>query len=584
MTRPARVAHPPERMDVDKLYELARVRWEFLETAAKGDLHQPPVRDAVARSWSRALEAGVNPHLQRVDATRPPAVPKPLRAAAARVLQSLSSELTDQHATILVSDPSGTIAEVAGDRAVLRMLERAGAAPGHWLQEDTAGTNGIGTALAEGQGLTVVGGEHFIEAFQHFACTCYPLRGPAGEIIGAIDLTTKAVDYRPTFPSFVGRLAEDIEGLVRTALLEDERSLLHVFCRMTESHRDLCVIAVDERGRVIASKTAIAMLSGVLEHVVEALLARAKAGQRMWTDLLCTPSGERLRIEVRATSDSLYGCGAVALVKQVQKDTRGRGGASSISMPTGIIGTSPQFVDAVQRILLALESGSVVLITGEQGTGKSAVSQAVAREYGHSEGKDPEGEIHGPSGVPCGHVTVIDDVDQMSDEQQEALLQKVRKTGRRPIILVARREEGVAQQWGALVEVKVSLPPLRERTEDILPLAYEFMRKHQIRRTFSSAAARALRNYDWPGNIPELYSAVQHAARVCRGWVIEVADLPDAVAEVATLGELSQWERLEIAALRAALRAARGNRSEAAARLGISRATLYRKLARYHLV
>ncbi len=138
------------------------------------------------------------------------------------------------------------------------------------------------------------------------------------------------------------------------------------------------------------------------------------------------------------------------------------------------------------------------------------------------------------------------------------------------------------------------LPPLRERIEDILPLATDIL-VHQPGNAerFSPDAERALLDHAWPGNIRELVNAIRHASALARGTCVEREDLPDELQRrvpwlpdpppprpaAAGLEPLAEVERRHILSV---LAACGGNQAEAARVLGIARNTLWRKLEAYH--
>jgi two-component system response regulator AtoC len=128
--------------------------------------------------------------------------------------------------------------------------------------------------------------------------------------------------------------------------------------------------------------------------------------------------------------------------------------------------------------------------------------------------------------------------------------------------------------------VTLSLPPLRERSEDVLPLAKKFLR----RRKLSEDAQRMLVSYAWPGNIRELRNALERAALMTDGNTIDAAALPiretgDLVAAAAR----GEWTLADLEAhyIREILRVTRSNYSRAAEILGINRKTLLEKRKRY---
>lgn len=138
---------------------------------------------------------------------------------------------------------------------------------------------------------------------------------------------------------------------------------------------------------------------------------------------------------------------------------------------------------------------------------------------------------------------------------------------------------------------QVVLPPLRERPEDILPLARDVLRGLAAdAHAFDPEAERALVAHRWPGNVRELVNAVRHGAALARGPLVQRGDLPEDVTAPAaapaaspaaprlTLRPLAEVEREHILAV---VRACGGNHSEAARVLGIGRNTLWRKLDAY---
>ncbi|HMR73634.1 MAG TPA: sigma-54 dependent transcriptional regulator [Polyangiaceae bacterium] len=131
----------------------------------------------------------------------------------------------------------------------------------------------------------------------------------------------------------------------------------------------------------------------------------------------------------------------------------------------------------------------------------------------------------------------------------------------------------------------LKVPPLRQRGQDILPLARSFLAEenHATATGFSKSATTRLIEYPWPGNVRELQNAVRHGAALSRGEAIEEQDLPEELqrrpaAAPAELVSLADAERSHILAV---LAACGDSQSEAARVLGIGRNTLWRKLRRY---
>lgn len=140
--------------------------------------------------------------------------------------------------------------------------------------------------------------------------------------------------------------------------------------------------------------------------------------------------------------------------------------------------------------------------------------------------------------------------------------------------------------------IEIRFPALRERREDILPLAQYFLGRHasrygKTRTGFSDEARQTLRAYDWPGNVRELGHTVERAVLLSRVESIEAGDLslgPPAIGGTPAVAPASlRLEELERDAIRKALASFDGNVSLAARALGLSRSALYRRLQRYGL-
>jgi len=137
--------------------------------------------------------------------------------------------------------------------------------------------------------------------------------------------------------------------------------------------------------------------------------------------------------------------------------------------------------------------------------------------------------------------------------------------------------------------IEIHIPPLRERPEDILPLAGFFLRQHARRyrksiSTLDTPAERALLEHAWPGNVRELDHAIERAVLMARGTSLQASDLGlRAGREGASRLEELSLEEVEAQLIRKALARCGGNVSQAAQILGLSRSALYRRLQRHGL-
>jgi DNA-binding NtrC family response regulator len=279
-----------------------------------------------------------------------------------------------------------------------------------------------------------------------------------------------------------------------------------------------------------------------------------------------------------------------------------------------------------------------LLITGESGTGKEVIADllhalsprskgplikincaALPRElieselFGSVKGaytgaqQDREGLFR----LAEGGTLLLDELSEMPIDTQSKLLRVLQEKMVRPvggktsykadcrIIAATNRVPEEAIKCGKMREdlyyrisaISIYLPPLRERREDIVPLAGSFLKRYaaQANRVitgFSPAAAETLRKFDWPGNVRQLQNEVQRAVLMSEGKVIEGHDLAIAASRAGdepTNGNLTLMEAMERNTILQILKETRNNKLETAKRLGIGRQTLYNKIKTYHI-
>ncbi|ANU42447.2 hypothetical protein ADH75_01550 [Flavonifractor plautii] len=305
-----------------------------------------------------------------------------------------------------------------------------------------------------------------------------------------------------------------------------------------------------------------------------------------------------------------------------------------------MIGQDPQFRTLLSRAVTAAKTDATVLIRGENGVGKegfaklihqasprrnrpfitvncAAIPEALIESelFGYEEGSFTGARKGGKLGkfeLAQGGTLFLDEVGDMPLIMQSKLLRvlqggEIEKVGREENVAVDVRivaatnqplEELIEQRrfradlYYRLNVVPLSIPPLRERQGDILPLAYHFLdrynERYQKSAVISRGAAQALLSYDWPGNVRQLQNCIESAVILCGQEEIDPADLSlgtiARTVEAAQPAETRQYGtlreetiRFEGQLLRAVLEQCGGDRDETAHRLGISRRTFYRK-------
>jgi DNA-binding NtrC family response regulator len=304
---------------------------------------------------------------------------------------------------------------------------------------------------------------------------------------------------------------------------------------------------------------------------------------------------------------------------------------------SGMIGVSPAMREVQKLIGRVADGRTTVLITGETGTGKEVVARAIHRFgdrasklfvalncaaipaelmeselFGHVKGAFT-GAASDRAGAfldANGGILFLDEVGDMPPAMQAKMLRVLQESvitpiGGKPrevdVRIIAATHRNLVQWVEAgrfredllyrLNVVPIHLPPLRERPEDIAPLARYFLGETQSeRKAFAESAEQFLRRHRWPGNVRELRNAVIRAAALSKTAIIGADDFAFLEDRSATqqaapsLGDLpGAIEQLEAAMVGKALKAAQGNRTEAARLPNIPRQQLYVKLKKYGL-
>jgi DNA-binding NtrC family response regulator len=307
-----------------------------------------------------------------------------------------------------------------------------------------------------------------------------------------------------------------------------------------------------------------------------------------------------------------------------------------------IVGHSPKLAEVIDRVKLVAPSKATILIEGETGTGKELIAQAIHQSsprsrapfvpvhcaalpatlleselFGHERGaftgatERREGRFE----TADGGTVFLDEIGEIGPEIQVKLLRFLEtksferigssKTMTVDVRLVAATNRNLEQMvkegkfredlFFRLNVVRITTPPLRERTEDIPVLLEHFIKVYSKENGYDPVqiepgAMRHLQEYPWPGNIRELRNFAENAVVLRRGGKLGDFDLepkfrgesaPPPAMVTPTPANPFSVEDNEKRLLREALMKARGNRTRAATLLGISRRTLHRKIAQW---
>jgi predicted DNA-binding protein (UPF0251 family) len=245
---------------------------------------------------------------------------------------------------------------------------------------------------------------------------------------------------------------------------------------------------------------------------------------------------------------------------------------------------------ALEEAETALADGACVGVVGEPGVGKAALLAAALRRVRPRgrilnarppSARDAEAwlALWSPELAKADTSVIASRVHELPAWTATELAGIARRNPRRALSLTATSHAAVPESFARLLDVVVEVPPLRHRSEDVLPLAEHFAERVQHRPVrFTPAALRALQACPWPGNAEQLSRTIREAA--IRSTVIDVRHLPPEVLSTAPTA-LTRIETLERDEIVRHLTQYDMSVTEAAAALGISRATAYRRIAHY---
>ncbi len=599
-----------------------------------------------------------------------------LTAHALPVMETLREQIVNTQSMIVLTDAQGLILHSIGDDDFLRRAEKVALRPGANWSEDRQGTNAIGTALAERSPTVVHGDQHYLAANRFLTCSSVPILDPYGDLTGVLDVTG---DYR-SYHQHTMALAK-----MSVQMIEN-----HLFA---SKFRDALQISFHSRPEFLGT-----LMEGIAAFTFDGRFLSANrsaqfhlglplAGLRAHTlaSLFGVTSGELID-KARASRDSIVALslhnGAVVCAhvdyrhatltesgwhREGDRARRGdqaraaqTGAATSVAVRLEHLDTGDSQVAAViAKVRKVIGKDIPVLITGETGTGKELLAQAIHNDsprregpfvavncasipetlieselFGYEEGAFTGARRKGALGKVLqanGGTLFLDEIGDMPYPLQVRLLRVLQERVVNPlgstksipvdiaVVCATHRSlrEMIAQNrfredlYYRLNGLVVKLPPLRERTD--LAVVIEKMLELETatmtdgRRLVVAPEVMALfERCAWPGNFRQLGNLLRTAAAmVDDDGVIRREHLPDdffedldqraasgapstnansaagagaGASEPLAGTEGARLQDLALSAIAAAIARHGGNVSAAARALGVSRATIYRKM------
>lgn len=584
--------------------DVVRARERFLSSHS---VDADAVRRVILASWHRSADANVTADSLNAPFHEDLDVQGRLMHHATLVLDRLRNQLADQPVSVVLTDANGFVLDRrSGTYELERQLDDVLLAPGFSYAERFVGTNGIGTALEGGRATYVYQREHYTDQLGNLACAGVPLHDPlSGRLEGVLDITCWAEDANPLLMVMAQSAANDIESVMLGKSRGHELALLHEY--MQTSRRCAEPVLAFSADVLMMNTKARNLLSTADQAALTEQFHTGAGGSRCLTAEIDLPSGTRCRVRVKHVHHGRHHAGTVARI-QLKEPRQCLALPSTSGQPDlpGIVGSGPMWTQCCRELERDFRDHIPTALEGEPGTGKTALLRAMHQRH-----------------RPAGHLRVLDLADRRDSDDRVGELERELDTAETTLVLqhldrlspaecaeldAALRAHGPARalltttlddsggsasqapgerspELTLLLEHfprSVQVPPLRHHVEDVEALAELFVRQTTkgAGPRFAPDAMRALLRATWPGNVAQLRRVVTQALKRTRAGTITLQDLPPE-CRGQTRRVLSPIESMERDAIVRSLTETGGNRTKAARTLGISRATIYRKINDY---
>lgn len=583
-----------------------------------------------------------------------------LLTAAADSLAMLRHLLDNTSAMIILTDRDGVILESFGDSRTIEAGRDIHLEVGGGWNESTAGTNGIGTALRTGKPVLIHAAEHYCQDVKAWTCAAAPIFEPFdGSIVGVVDLSGPTEIFQRHNMTVPVIAARQIEQILHQRGSDERMQLMEAcFNSAPKINDEDGLVVLDRHGRVVCHKNAPGI---TLEGKVERLM---RTGDSLFTptsdmseaDIAASLPEEFTPHKIKHVSVDGKVRGTVLVFENKRRSaTKALNAMTDDGLQNGvpgptILGESANFrkvLDMVRRV--AAGRGSV-LIEGETGVGKELIGRlfhaytartiedpfvtvncgAITKEliggelFGHVSGAFTGALREGKKGKfeqADGGVLCLDEIGEMPLDVQPFLLRaledkviyRLGDNKARPVDvrLVAQTNRNLLKEVEAgtfrkdlyyrIGAIKISIPPLRDRGDDIFILLDHFNQTFadELDRRplqFTDAAREVMSRYPWPGNVRELRNLIESLHLTAAQSTITATDLITSGIYVSgaeghsegrevtgSADELRDLDEMQRRVIKKAIQDNNGNLTLAARQIGIARSTLYRKMEQYNI-
>ncbi|EMA6342943.1 sigma-54-dependent Fis family transcriptional regulator [Bacillus cytotoxicus] len=601
----------------------------------EGVLDPTRINKRILESWHRCKAENVNPHIEKGQNILTYNKFKEQKKKseifldiALPHLQNMKKTIDELQMMALLIDPDGYVLSITGNQKTLRQAEHINFIEGVKWTEAAVGTNAIGTALATEEAIMISGTEHYSIASHSWSCAAAPIHNDDGKLLGVLDFSCPIECSHPYMLGMVTSIAHAIERECSIRVHQHELELLHRFLHVIDG--DEPVVICNHRQIVISAS------KSVRKQVPN--WSRIKVA-----DLL--HDGWNIQMEVPVyDNDRMIGKCLYLAEKQFKAVHFSASFQKPIHFP-GVIGISDTFQRTLEEIKLVSQTDASVYVCGETGVGKEYVARAIHENssrkngpfialncgalpkelmeselFGYVEGAFTGARRQGYKGKfeqANGGTIFLDEIGEVSPEMQVALLRVLQERKVTPIgsikevavdirvITATHRdllqlvEEGKFRQdlYYRLHVYPIYVPSLRERREDIPYFIKDFCARKKWNIQFPTSICNRLLQYEWSGNIRELFNVLERLYILSQGKEInrkqvslilqsmqgDQKDFWKETKDMKKEHKLTFREKIQRDGMIEALQKAKGNVSLAAKLLNVPRSTFYKRMQRFQL-
>lgn len=561
------------------------------------------------------------------------------------------------HYQIILTDSQGIqLKRIASTTQQDKLAQENDLYNGCYYSEEKAGTNGVGLCLMLEKPVMVLGYEHYLEKYHNVACYSAPIYDPSNQIIGCILITGPLSSFNPMI---MGMLSAAISGIEREFKLTLSNQLLHSTMESLPS----AILLLDSNKKIVHYNSKLLELLQIDENIygkyifdviqLKLLPDDLRFLDRPITDIECTIVNKNhvhidvsMTIKLQTLNNTLI---SFRNQKELHQLANQLAGTRAIYTFDDILGTSSMIQNLKNMGKMIAKSNQPTLIFGEMGTGKDIVAQSIHNASDRKKGpfvsvncsviqksyleielwgsKQKDDYLHNNPGkielAQDGTLFLIEISNLPMDVQEKLYLflktneyihpvtQYCKKMNVKVIASTSKNlfslvENGMFRQdlYYLLNGYQLIVPPLKQRSEDILPLTNHYIQEYSKliginQPRLNDECKAALLHYSWPGNVRQLENVIDAAINSVSGHEIGLNLLPvDIVNEYyADKNETYFYasNRLEDSdsslhpkaqeynQILYAIKQANGNVKEASILLHMSLSTLYRKLNKYHI-